>query len=117
MDLLVGYATAHGSTREIAQHLAARLTACGMDARARPVDGVGDADMCEAFVLGSVIHGKAWLESAKDFVRHNSDPLRFRPVWMFSVGMPDAMRGLWKRPARKEVPVVTDDFPEHIPFP
>ncbi|MFF1357835.1 hypothetical protein [Streptomyces sp. NPDC058297] len=57
MNLLIGYATVRGSTRDNAQHLAAGLTASGVDARARPVDEVGDAaDTFEAFVLGSAIH-------------------------------------------------------------
>ncbi|WP_329567735.1 hypothetical protein [Streptomyces sp. NBC_01361] len=55
MNLLVGCATADSSTREIARHLAARVTASGVDALACPVDEVGDADRFEAFVLGSAI--------------------------------------------------------------
>lgn len=55
MKLLVGCATADSSTREIARHLAARLTASGVDACACPVAEVGDADTFEALVLGSAI--------------------------------------------------------------
>ncbi|MFP3987401.1 flavodoxin domain-containing protein [Streptomyces sp. E11-3] len=117
MNVLVGYATAHGSTREVGEHIAARLGEKGLRAEARPMREVDDADAYQAYVLGSAVHGQAWLEEAKDFLRSNSDLLRSRPVWVFSVGMPDALRGPWKRTAaRKEDDVLAKDLAELVPF-
>ncbi|MXM64700.1 flavodoxin [Streptomyces sp. HUCO-GS316] len=114
MDILVGYATAHGSTREIAEHLADTLSKAGLTAEARGVETVDDADAYGAFVLGSAVHGQAWLESAKAFVRDNLDVLGPRPVWIFSVGMPGALRGPWRRMAAKEIPVIVESLPAEL---
>lgn len=116
MDVLVGYATAHGSTREIAERLAARLGEAGLKAEARALETVNDAHAYQAFVLGSAVHGQTWLDTAKDFVRDNSDVLAGRPVWIFSVGMPGALRGPWKRLAAKEVPVIVESLPGDLPY-
>jgi menaquinone-dependent protoporphyrinogen oxidase len=115
MDILVGYATAHGSTRGVAQRLAARLGEAGLKVEARPVEAVEDADAYRAFVLGSAVHGQAWLDPAKDFVRTNLDVLTDRPVWLFSVGMPGALRGPWKRLAAREIPVIVESLPGNLP--
>ncbi|MER7172153.1 flavodoxin domain-containing protein [Streptomyces mesophilus] len=115
MNVLVGYATAHGSTRDIAGCIAERLCTAGLKAEARPMCEVDDADAYDAFVLGSAVHGQAWLPQAGDFLRAHADLLRFCPVWLFSVGMPDALRGPWKPLARAEEPVILASLPEHIP--
>jgi len=111
MDVLVGYATSHGSTREIAERLAAGLSKAGLHAEARAMETVDDADAYRAFVLGSAVHGQTWLDEAKDFVRDNLDVLGPRPVWIFSVGMPSALRGPWKRLALKEIPLIVESLP------
>lgn len=111
MDVLLGYATAHGSTRDIAERLAVRLTEAGLKAEARAMETVDDADAYRAFVLGSAVHGQSWLEPAKEFVRDNLDVLAARPVWIFSVGMPGALRGPWKRLAPREIPVILETLP------
>ncbi|MFI0508971.1 menaquinone-dependent protoporphyrinogen oxidase [Streptomyces canus] len=116
MDVLVGYATAQGSTRGVAERLAAGLAERGLTAEARPLESVDDADAYKAFVLGSAVHGQMWLEPARDFVRENLDVLGPRPVWIFSVGMPAALRGPWRRLAPKEVPVIEDRLPDGLRF-
>ncbi|GAA1244137.1 hypothetical protein GCM10009646_34760 [Streptomyces aureus] len=110
MNVVVGYATAHGLAREIAQRLATRLTASGVSARPRPMGEVLDAAVFEVFVPGSAIHERARVESAKDFL---SPPL--------SVGV-DVPSGdsrhtaPWKRLTRKEGSVSTGDLTERLPF-
>ncbi|KPI07481.1 Flavodoxin domain containing protein [Actinobacteria bacterium OK074] len=86
------------------------------------METVDDADAYGAFVLGSAVHGRTWLDAAKDFVRDNLDVLAPRPVWIFSVGMPGALRGPWRRLAAKEVPLIVESLPgdlshrRHLPF-
>ncbi|MEU3253351.1 flavodoxin domain-containing protein [Streptomyces sp. NPDC006997] len=116
MRVLVGYATAHGSTREIAERLAARLGAAGLKAEARALEAVDDADAYGAFVLGSAVHGQAWLDTARDFVRDHADVLASRPVWIFSVGMPGALRGPWRRMAAEEIPVIVEALPGDLSY-
>ncbi|GAA3816410.1 flavodoxin domain-containing protein [Streptomyces phyllanthi] len=111
MDVLVGYATAHGSTRGVAERLAAALGRAGLKADVRPLETVDDADAYGAFVLGSAVHNQNWLDPAKAFLRDNGDLLGSRPVWIFSVGMPGALRGPWKRMAPIEAPVIVRSLP------
>ncbi|MFF7047254.1 flavodoxin domain-containing protein [Streptomyces griseorubiginosus] len=114
MDILVGYVSAHGSTREIAERLAAKLNEAGLKAEARDMATVDDTDAYHAFVLGSAVHRQTWLDAAKDFVGDNLDVLGHRPVWIFSVGMPGALRGPWKRMTEKEIPVIVESLPRGL---
>ncbi|MFE1248305.1 flavodoxin domain-containing protein [Streptomyces sp. NPDC058735] len=110
MTVLVGYATVHGSTREIAERIGSGLRAAGVEAEVRPLGAVDDAGGYEAFVLGSAVHGQKWLEAGRDFVRRDPIASGSRPVWLFSVGMPGALRGPWKRLIRFEVPTLEKDL-------
>ncbi|MFF7114453.1 flavodoxin domain-containing protein [Streptomyces albogriseolus] len=114
MDVLVGYATAHGSTRTIAARIASMLSRAGLTAEARPMEEVEDAGAYRAFVLGSAVHGQSWLPLARQFVRDNLDVLGARPVWIFSVGMPAALRGPWRRLAPLELPTVEHGLPSKL---
>lgn len=116
MNVLVGFATAHGSTRVIAERTAIALRHAGLSADARPVTEVADANVYRAFVLGSAVHGQAWLRPAKDFVRDHMDVLVARPVWIFSVGMPAALRGPWRHMAPKELSVIEKDLPPGLVY-
>ncbi|MFG2006237.1 flavodoxin domain-containing protein [Spirillospora sp. NPDC048911] len=106
MKILVGYASAHGSTRSIAARIASELVEQGHEAELGSMDQVGTPGSYEAFVLGSAIHNRAWLIEARDFVDAHREVLRHQPVWLFSVGMPAALRGPWRRLALQEEPVV-----------
>ena len=85
MAILIGYASAHGSTRGIAERIAARLGRQGFETVTRAMDQVDDAASYDAFVLGSAVHNQAWLPAASAFVQRNTEALAARPVWLFSV--------------------------------
>ncbi|MFM9373181.1 flavodoxin domain-containing protein [Streptomyces sp. Da 82-17] len=116
MTVLVAYASAYGSTRSIARRLASRLAEDGVRAEARDVESVHDLEAYEAYVVGSAVHGQAWLEPARRFVDSNLGVLKRRPVWVFSVGMPGALRGPWKRLAPKEAPKLAESLPPAVEF-
>jgi menaquinone-dependent protoporphyrinogen oxidase len=83
--VLVGYATAAGSTAGIAERIAARLREQGCDVVCRPVGPDLDPADFDALVLGSAVHNMAWLRPAVDFLGRL--PARTDlPVWCFSVG-------------------------------
>lgn len=95
MRALVVYASAHGSTREIAERLGGVLAERGVQVDVRSVESVESVDELEgydAFVLGSAVHDQKWLPPARDFVHGHALALAGRPVWLFSVGMPGALR-------------------------
>ncbi|MFG2088546.1 flavodoxin domain-containing protein [Spirillospora sp. NPDC048824] len=110
MTILVGYATTHGSTRSIAERIGAALAERGIGADVRPMDEVEDAGGYEGFVLGSAVHNRAWLPEARDFVTRHHHVLAGRPVWLFSVGMPAALRGPWRGYGPKEEALLTDEL-------
>ncbi|MBK3639881.1 flavodoxin domain-containing protein [Streptomyces sp. MBT33] len=114
MTVLVGYATAHGSTREIAHRIASRMRTEGVEVDVRALEAVADMNGYDAFVVGSAVHDQKWLPEARSFVRQGIAAPGSRPVWLFSVGMPGALRGPWKRLMYKEVPVIEADLA--VPF-
>lgn len=86
MAVLVAYATRHGATRGIAERIAERLRAGGLEADALLVTDVHDAARYEAFVVGSAAYMFHWLGDAKAFVKRNQALLAERPTWLFSSG-------------------------------
>ncbi|KAB7745462.1 flavodoxin [Nostocoides sp. F2B08] len=86
MRVLVAYATRHGATAGIAEHIAKELTDRGHDARARPVEDIDSLDGCDAVVLGGAAYMFRWLKPAVRFAKKYRDELAARPVWLFSSG-------------------------------
>jgi len=91
MQVLVGYASAHGSTRQIAERIGSRIGRSGATVRVAPVDDLHDLEAYDAVVLGSAIHNGAWLPGATEAVRAHAEVLAAKPVWLFSVGMVAAL--------------------------
>jgi menaquinone-dependent protoporphyrinogen oxidase len=87
MAVLVAYASANGSTRGIAERIAARLGEKGHRVAIRAADEIDDVGAFDAVVVGSAVHDGAWLPEGADFVHRNLAALGVRPVWLFSVGL------------------------------
>lgn len=85
--VLVAYATAHGSTREVAERIAGRLRAAGLTVDVEDVDTQSTVSPYDAVVLGSAVQGAAWLPQAVQFAHRHRRELSSRPVWLFSVGL------------------------------
>ena len=86
MKILVAYASRHGATQGIAEHIAETLTQRGMDVTLESVENVGPADRYDGFVIGSAAYLGGWLGEATAFVRRHHELLSGRPVWLFSSG-------------------------------
>ncbi|QFG21273.1 flavodoxin domain-containing protein [Actinomadura sp. WMMB 499] len=109
MNVLIAYASVHGSTASIAHRIGEVLAGHGERTEVRPMDELGDGvHGHDAFVLGSAVHEMTWLPPATEFVSRNRDVLADRPVWLFSVGMPAALREPWRRLAPKEESDITE---------
>jgi menaquinone-dependent protoporphyrinogen oxidase len=86
VNVLVAYATKHGSTQEIAETIGRELRLHGLAADVVSVDEVEDVAGYDAVVLGSAVYVGHWLPSARAFVREHADELGDRPTWLFSSG-------------------------------
>jgi menaquinone-dependent protoporphyrinogen oxidase len=116
MPVLVAYASVHGSTAEIAEHIAGFLTDSGCRAVAVAADNVLDIVSYEAVIAGSAIHDQKWLPAATRFLEHHATELAGRPVWLFSVGMPDAVAPWLRKLAMREQQRVERQLERIIPF-
>ena len=84
--VLVAYATKMGSTREIAEAIAASLEAAGLEVTTASVRDVKDLEEFDAVILGSALYAAHWQRDANRFVTRHLDALQDRPVWLFSSG-------------------------------
>lgn len=82
----VCFATVHGSTRGIAERIAARLRDGRCEAEAIPVEQVREPDGFDAFVVGSPVFNQCWMSELEDFLARNEQILAARQTWLFSVG-------------------------------
>jgi menaquinone-dependent protoporphyrinogen oxidase len=83
--VLVGYATAAGSTRGVAERIAARLQDAGLPVSCAALAPDLRPEDHSAWVLGSAVHNMAWLPPALEFLQRAAT-VPARPCWAFSVG-------------------------------
>jgi menaquinone-dependent protoporphyrinogen oxidase len=88
MSVLVTYASKHGSTREIADHIAERLRVNVADVRVLPVEEAPTILEPEysAVVIGSPVYAGSWMRPASHYLKRAKPP---KHAWAFSVGMAD----------------------------
>jgi menaquinone-dependent protoporphyrinogen oxidase len=85
-EILIAYATKHGSTHEVAETIAARLAEAGAETHTLPVDRVGSIDGYAAVVLGAPLYMGRWHRDARAFLRRQRDALAKRPLAVFALG-------------------------------
>jgi menaquinone-dependent protoporphyrinogen oxidase len=108
--VLVAYASEHGSTQAVAEHLGSVLANVGLDADVRCVESVDELEGYDAFVLGSAVHDQKWLPAARVFVHAHAGEWAGHPIWLFSVGMPGALRWPLSMFAMAEEPKLAAQF-------
>ncbi|WP_332449145.1 flavodoxin domain-containing protein [Methanoculleus sp.] len=86
MNVIVVYASRYGSTKGIAEFIAEKLRAHGVQAEARSVEAGPNPGEYDAVVIGSAVYMEHWMKGAVEFVRQNRAVLAGRPVWLFSSG-------------------------------
>ncbi len=85
-SVLVAFASRFGSTKAIAERIAATIEATGHVVDLRPADQAGVIDGYGAFVIGSSVEAGHWQSAATGFAERNREVLLLRPVWLFSSG-------------------------------
>lgn len=84
LRVIIAYASAAGSTADVAEEVAAVLTGRGYRVTCRPAGTDLDPLDADALVVGSAVHDMAWLAPALDFLARAA--ASGRPTWCFSVG-------------------------------
>jgi menaquinone-dependent protoporphyrinogen oxidase len=112
--VLVTYASVHGSTRRIAEHLAARLRDGGLLVDCLPVQATPAVADYDAVVVGSAIHGRAWLPEAANLLSTHAAELRTKWVWLFSVGMAGALARPLRTFAMREGPKAVAPYAQTV---
>ncbi len=88
MRILVGYASRHGSTAEVAACVANVLGAAGHDVRLEELDAIGrdGLEAVDAVVVGAPLYTGRWHASARRFLRRQHSALATLPVAVFALG-------------------------------
>lgn len=86
MTVLVAYASKRGSTREIAETVAATLRREGLGVCLERAEDVQSLERYDAVVLGSAVYMKRWRGDARHFLKKHRKALRQKSFWVFSSG-------------------------------
>jgi len=108
--VLVTYMSPHGATRGIAERIAARLRERELRVDCVPMEQFPAITAYDAVVMGSALYDRTWTPEAAGFVNLHAADLAARPVWLFSVGMADALPRPARRLAAKEGPMSVAPF-------
>jgi len=84
--ILVAFATSYGSTREVAEAVAATLRDRGLEADLRPAREVRALEGYDAVVLGAPLAMHRWHKDAQRFVSRHRKSLSGLPVAVFALG-------------------------------
>ncbi len=86
MIALVAYATKHGSTREVAEVVAAELRARQFEVELLPAEQVGSVESYDGVVIGGALYAGRWHPQAKHLLLDEENELATLPVAIFAMG-------------------------------
>lgn len=81
--ILVGYASAHGSTAEVAEFVGKVLQEHDFIVTVASVDDLPSVSDYDAFILGSAVHAGMWLMPMSVFFERYEDQMAGKPVYFF----------------------------------
>jgi len=85
-EVLIAYATKHGSTHEVAEFVAAHFADIGIEAHTLPTHCVNSLDAFSAVVLGAPLYMGRWHRDARVFLSRFRTELASRPFAVFALG-------------------------------
>jgi menaquinone-dependent protoporphyrinogen oxidase len=83
MNTLIAYASAHGSTAEVAQFIGRILEDKGIQVTVASVETVQDVSPYDVVVLGTAIHASTWLPQMTAFVSNFQTHLGKKPIYFW----------------------------------
>ena len=93
-QVLVAYGSRYGSTREVAEAVAATLRERGVQAEAMPAREVRSLDGYDGVVIGTPLYLGALHKDVRALLEKNRDALAGRPLAVFALGPIKADDGL-----------------------
>jgi menaquinone-dependent protoporphyrinogen oxidase len=84
--ILVAYATKRGSTREVAEAVAATLHGQGLAVEVRPARDVSDLSGYDGVVLGGALYTGRLHRDAREFLARHRNTLAVKPAAVFAMG-------------------------------
>lgn len=114
--ILITYASQGGATAGIAEEIGKTFAANGLEVDVLPITDVVDLNQYRAAVIGSAIHGGAWMPEASAFVTRHQSALQQMPTAVFQVCMMLAteneqykrMVPSWLAPVREQIQPVSE---------
>jgi menaquinone-dependent protoporphyrinogen oxidase len=85
-SVLVAYATRYGSTKEVAEVVAATLLDHGLEVDVQPMKTVSTLSGYRAVVLGAPLQMFRWHKDARHFLSRHREALVERPSAVFALG-------------------------------
>jgi menaquinone-dependent protoporphyrinogen oxidase len=86
VDVLVVYASKHGSTEQVARKVAEKLRDAGYTTRVERARAVKHLDGCRSVVVGGSLYIGRWHHDARTFLRRHRKELRTLPFAVFALG-------------------------------
>ncbi len=83
MRVLTAYASAHGSTAEVARFIADVWQKQGIETDVSPVGSAPSIGTYDALALGSAVHNGVWLPEMASFLRRSRELLTTKPVYLW----------------------------------
>lgn len=83
MRILVAYATAHGSSKEVAQFIGRVLSTYSAEVTVANVVDIKSVEGYDAYVLGTPIHASLWLQEMCTFFDRFREPLMQKPMYFW----------------------------------
>lgn len=108
--LLVAYATRYGSTKEVAEEIAATLREVGSVVDVQAAEEAQSLDAYRAVVVGAPLYMFNWLKAARRFVSRNRAALERVPVAVFALGPTEDKEKDWQE-TRGQLDKVLAGFP------
>lgn len=81
MNILVAYASEHGSTAEVGKFIGDILKNHGHSVTVADVYAIDEVEDYDSVVLGSAIHSGEWLPEAREFVENYAIDMEGKPIF------------------------------------